>query len=158
MDGDIDGADAQVDDPLDLPWGEVGEGDIVAHEEAEPGIVILEVEGIPAPGGHLVHEAEQTVVGAWPRLVHEVGLEVESQLRRLRLFDPHRPSGALRGLQHQLGVPVVAEEAVVQHVLHGVAADGDEPFAGTHSGPLRRGAMVDGCDDSTHGALLDILA
>ena len=49
----------------DLPWREVGEGDIVAHEEAEPGIVILEVEGIPAPGGHLVHEAEQTVVGTW---------------------------------------------------------------------------------------------
>jgi len=43
VNGDIDGADAQVNDALSLPLREIGEGDVVALEEAEPGIVVLKV-------------------------------------------------------------------------------------------------------------------
>ena len=43
VNGDIDGADAQVNDALSLPLREIGEGDIVALEEAEPGIIVLKV-------------------------------------------------------------------------------------------------------------------
>ena len=43
VNGDIDGADAQVNDALSLPLCEIGEGDIVALEEAEPGVIILKV-------------------------------------------------------------------------------------------------------------------
>ena len=152
MDGDVDGADAQVNDPLSLPGGEVGEGDVIAHEEAEPRVVILKIEGVPAAGGHLVHKAEQTVVAARPGLVHEVGLKVEAQLLRLPLLHPQGAAHAVGSLQHQQGVPVIAEKAVVQHILHVAAADGDQLFAGPHAGPLRRGAAVNGGDDIAHRA------
>ena len=64
MDRDIDGADTQVNDALGLPLGEISEGDIVALEEAEPGIVVLKVQGLAHARGHLIHEAEDAVVGA----------------------------------------------------------------------------------------------
>ena len=43
VDGDIDGGDVQVADPLELPAAEVGQGDVIAHEKGQPGIVILKI-------------------------------------------------------------------------------------------------------------------
>ena len=152
MDGDVDGADAQLNNPPHLPVRQVGEGDIIAHQEAQPGVVVLEIEGVPAAGGHLVHEAEQAVIGAGPGLVHEVGLKVQPQVRPLGLFHPQAPAGAVGGLQLQQGIRVIAEKAVVQHVLHGAGVDGEQPLPRPDPRPLRRRASVDGSNKGTHGA------
>lgn len=53
----------QVDDALHLPLGEVGQGQVVAHQKGQPGVVILEIEALPHPRRHLVHKAEDAVVG-----------------------------------------------------------------------------------------------
>ena len=79
-----------------IPGGEVGQGDIVAHEETETGVIILKIEGVPAARGHLVDKAEQAVVAARPGFIHQVGLEIQPQLLRLRLF---HPQGALRAVR-----------------------------------------------------------
>ena len=70
VDGHVDGADVQVDDPLCLPLREVGQGGVVAQQEAEPLVVVLDVQGRPHIGRHLIHEAEQAVVGALVHLIH----------------------------------------------------------------------------------------
>ena len=43
MDGDVDGGDVQITDPLQFPPAEVGEGNVVAHEEGQAGIVVLKI-------------------------------------------------------------------------------------------------------------------
>ena len=53
---------------------------------------------------------------------------------------------------------VVAEEAVIENVLHRVSADGEQRLPRPYPGPLRRGMAVDGCNDSAHRSLLEILA
>ena len=40
---------------------ETANADIVSHKEAQPGVVVFKIEGIPAAGGHLVHKAKQAV-------------------------------------------------------------------------------------------------
>ena len=152
MDGDVDGADAQIDDALGLPGGEVCEGDIVAHEEAEAGVVVFEVEGVAAAGGHLVDEAEEAVVGAGAGGVHEVGVEVKAEVFSLGLFYFEGTAEAVGGFEDQDGVGVVAEEAVVEDIDDVVASDGEEFFAGADSGALGGGTGVDGCDDGAHSA------
>ena len=76
VDGDVDGADVQGDDTLDLPPGEIGQGDVIAQQEAEPGVIILEVHGGAHALGQLVNEAEDAAVGAGPGRVHQVAFKV----------------------------------------------------------------------------------
>ena len=64
MDGDIDGTDAQVDDALSLPLRQIGEGNVVALKEAETGVVVLKIQGLAHARRHLIHEAENAVIGA----------------------------------------------------------------------------------------------
>ena len=86
VDGDVDGADAQINDALSLPLRQIGEGDIVALQKAQPGIVVLKIEGLAHSGGHLVHEAEHTVVGAAAHFVHQIGVEIQPKIQAIFLF------------------------------------------------------------------------
>ena len=154
MDGDVDGADVQVNDALGLPLRQVRQGDVVTQQEAEPGVVVLEVQGGAHARRHLVHEAEDAVVGAGAHLVHQVGVEVEAQILTLRLADGDGVHIACRGLKLHMGQGVVAVEPVVQHIHDGMAVDGQKLFAHPDTGALRRAVPVDGGDDGAHGCIL----
>ena len=150
VDGDVDGADAQVDDPLGLPLRQVGQGDVVPLEKAQPGVVVLEIQGLSHTGGHLVHKAENAVVGAGAHFVHEDGVEIQAQVPALGLAQGHGPHGAGGLPQLQAAVGIVAVKAIVQHVDDLVAVDGQQLLPGGDSGPLRRAVPVHGGDDGAH--------
>ena len=116
VDGHVDGGDAQVDDALHLPLGEVGQGQVVAHQKGQPGVVILEIEALPHPRRHLVHKAEDAVVGTGAGPVHEIGLELQSQVLPLLLADPQGAAGSIRGLEGKRQTGVIGIELVVQHI------------------------------------------
>ena len=142
MDRDVDGGDAQVDDPLHLPGGEVGQGEVVAQQEGQPGVVVLEVEGGPHPRGHLVHKAEDAVVGAGPGPVHEVGLKLQPQILPLAFADPEGAHRPLRAFQGELQPGVVAVKFIVQHVHNGAAVDVGEYLSHPDPGPAGGAAGV----------------
>ena len=150
VNGDVDGADAQVDDPLGLPLRQVGQGDIVALQKAQPGVVVLKIQGLPHTGGHLVHEAEDAVVGAGAHIVHEDGVKIQAQVPALGLAQGHGPHGAGGLPQLQAAVGIVAVKAIVQHVDDLVAVDGQQLLPGGDPGPLRRAVPVHGGDDGAH--------
>ena len=152
VDGDVDGADVQVDDPLDFPLRQVGQGDVVAQQEAQPGIVILEIQGGAHAGRHLIHEAEHAVVGAGAHFVHQVGVEVQPQILPLRLAQRQGALLSVRRFQLNVRHGVVAVKPVVQHVHDGVAVDGQQLLAHMDAGVLRRAVPVNGGDDGTHSA------
>ena len=86
VDGNVNGTDVQVDDALRLALGKVGERDVIAHQEAEACIVILKIERLSHIGRHLIDKAEQTMVGAGARLIHQIGIKVEPEILALFLF------------------------------------------------------------------------
>ena len=150
MDGDIDRADPQVNNPLCLPFREIGEGNVIAHKEAQPCVVVLEVEGVPTAGGHLVHKAEQTVVAAWSGFIHQIGVEIQAQLLCITLFYLYSALHTVGVLQYQNRVRVVTKKAVIEHILYRVAVDREQLFPCPDPGPFRRRAFVYTVYDGTH--------
>ena len=141
---DVDGRDAQVDDALDLPWGQVGEGHIVAQQKGQAVIIVLEIEGIPQPFGHLIHKAEDAVVGTPVGMIHQVSLKFQPQVLPLPLADVEGTAvaGGVRQLHLEAGV--VAVKFVVQHDHHILAVDGHQGVTGQDTGQLARAAGIYG--------------
>ena len=115
-----------------------GERDVAAGEEAQSGVVVLEIERAAQALRELVYEAEEAVVGAAPGLVHEVFFKVEAEVVALVLPDLDgvlvpRPAGAQR--ERELGL--VGPVAVVEHVLHGVPVYGEQLVPHMHPAPRR---------------------
>ena len=152
VDGLVDGADVQVDDALGLALRQVGQGDVVAQQKAQPCVVVLEVQRLAHTRRHLIHKAEHAVVGAGAHLVHQIGVEVQAQVLSLRLVQRYGAHIARRRFQFDVRHRVVAVKAVVQHVHDGVAVDGQQLFTHLDAGPLRRAVPVDGGDDGAHNA------
>ena len=76
---DIEGREAEVDDALDLAVREVGQRDVVAVEERQPVVVVLDVEALAEALRQLVDEAEHALVGACRdlRRLRRLALETE---------------------------------------------------------------------------------
>ena len=116
MDGDVDGADVQGDDPFDLPFGQVRQGDIISQQEAETGIVVLKIHGFAHALGELVDEAEHAVVGAGAGRVHQIALKLQPQIAALRFVDGHFMLAAVRPAQPDAEPAVIGVELVIQYV------------------------------------------
>ena len=128
--GDIDGADVQVDDALHLALGQVRERHIIAHEEAQARVVVLEIQRRAHTRRHLVDEAEHAVVGARVGVVHEVGLKVQPQLAAEGLRHMHGVLRSVRAAQAHRQLRVIGVVFIVQHIGDRVAVDGHQPVAG----------------------------
>ena len=152
VDGNVDGADVQVHNPLELPSGQIGQCDIITHQEGQPGVVVLEIERLPHAGGHLVHKAENTAIGTGTGPVHQIGLKIEAQVLPFRL--PH-PDGALPAVflfQFQDQPGVIGMKFIVQHVHDGVAVDFGQGLPDPYSRPPGRTVWVYRPDfGQTHG-------
>ena len=130
MYGDVDGADVQVDDALHLTLGQVRERHVIAHEEAQARVVILEIQRRAHARRHLVDEAEHAVVGARVSVVHEVGLKVQPQLAAEGLGNVHGVLCPVRAAQAHGQLRVIGVVFIIQHIGDRVAIDGHQPVAG----------------------------
>ena len=149
MDGNIDGADAQIHDPLHFPGREVRQRHIVAQKKTQPRIIVLEIHGLPHPFGKLVDKAEDAVVGAGTGPVHQVGLKVQSQILAFVLADLHRTLLPFRGPEHNGETAVIGIELIVQYVPYGISVDGDHRIPG-RSMMSHPASSIDGFDYILH--------
>ena len=140
----------QINDPLGLPLGKVGQRGIVAQQKAQALIIVLDIQGWAHIGRHLVYKTEQAVVGALVHLIHQIGLKIQAQILPLRLSDGNRAHMVIPAQpQHRFGI--IAVKPVVQHVHDLVAVDLQQLLPHGDPGLFRRGMRVYGCDDGTHG-------
>ncbi len=125
-------------DALEVELGETGEGGEVPVEERQPVVVVLQVQAAPHSLGELVDEAELAVVVAGSDPVEE----------RRGDFDPGdlprplaEPDGELlvSPPDGELGVGLVDEQAVLDHVAGHAAVDGEQLVVHPEAGTLRRG-------------------
>src|SRR5690606_4276351 len=146
VDGDVEGAQPLLDDPLEVALAEVRDGDVVAVEEREAEVAVAEVERLAEAEGALVDEAEDAVVPA--RLDAELlELDAEALVVVLRdVLDFELPLKAHLQLQLLLG----GLEAEVELVLDGLAVDGDDLVARPPAERLGERALFDGGDLDGH--------
>ncbi|MPM57085.1 hypothetical protein SDC9_103903 [bioreactor metagenome] len=138
----VDGRNMQVHDAPGFPFAEVGEGNIIAHEKGQAGVVILKIEGLPQAGGQLIHKAEDTPVGAGAGPIHQIGLKLQTQVLPLVLADLYRPLGALRVRHGEGEAGVVGIIFIVQHIHNGMAVHRLQRFPDPHARPLGGTAPV----------------
>ncbi len=135
MHRDIEWREPLLLDPCEVVLLEVGEGNVIAVEEGEPEIVVLDVEAPPHPPWQLVDEAEDALIGAGRDLRGPGRLELEAE-----------PGGA--ALEHEAALPPVsldreteallsAVELEVDAVTQRMAVDGQDSVAGAQLAPLR---------------------
>ena len=149
VDGDIHRAHMQGDDPVDLPRGEIGQGDVVAQQKAQPCVVILEVHRRAHALRKLVDEAEDTVVRAGTRPVHQVALKIQTEVPALLLVNMQPVFRAVRTGKLQVQVPVIGIELVVKDIEDAFSVDAEKPV--TDGGPIFQGtARVDAADHILH--------
>ena len=123
VDRHVERREPVLDDPLDVPRLQVGEGREVAVLEREAVIVVADVQRLAQTLGETVHEAEIAAVGAAadarplegdPHRHLEGALEVEFDLLAIRLADVEQ--------EFLLG----GEELPVEKIVEGTPIDGDE--------------------------------
>ena len=66
MYGNVKRADFSADNALNVLFGQVGQGDIVAHYEGQAPVVVFYIQAAPKVGGELIHKAEHAFVLAAP--------------------------------------------------------------------------------------------
>ncbi len=145
VDADVERADPLGDDPLQVGLGEAGQGGEVPVEEAQPVVVVLEVEALPQPRRQLVDEAELAVVVAGADLVEQRAVDLDAE----RLAGP---LGHLDGdlqptppeVEHR--VRLVGEPAPLDDVAGGLAVDGQHLVVDQDTGPVGRRTGDDGDD------------
>lgn len=113
-------------------------------------VIVLKIERLAHIRRHLIDKAEQAVVRAGARLVHQVGIKIEAEILALLLFDRQVACGPVGLAQPETHRRIVAEKAVVQHVDDLVMIDHQQLFAGADTGTFGGRACVDGCNDSAH--------
>ena len=91
-----------VDHALQVELGEAGEGGVVAVEEGQAKVVVLDVEGAAEPLGQLVDEAEGAVVVAGADAVEDGRIDRDAQGLTLGLGDGDLVAqGSALSLEHQ---------------------------------------------------------
>ena len=134
---DVDRTDVQVDDALNLSLREIGERDVVAQKKAKTRVVVFEIHRRAHAGRQLVDEAENTVVGAGARAVHQIALELQPQVAALGLSHADAVLRAVGAPQHDRKRAVVSEKLIVEHIDDPIAVDRHQAFADLRFPPQR---------------------
>ena len=139
-----------ADDAVGILVAQIGHGDIVAQQEGQTGIVVLKIQALAHALGQLIDEAEDAPVGTALLGIHQIGLELQTQILALGLADLHRALCAVFALNLQRQLGVIGVKLVIQHIPDGSAADGQQSFPHLQAGLFRRGTGIDFGNDGRH--------
>ena len=143
---DVQRTYAQIADPVHFAFGQIGAGDIVPGEKGQTGVVVLEIKSGTHSAGKLIHKTENAAVGAAGGAVHEIALEVQSEI--LPGFLAHADLSGVSELQQKLFL--IGPVFIVKHVPDLVMVDITELITGEHTA-LERAVGIQGGDGVVHG-------
>jgi hypothetical protein len=126
VNGDEEGAEALSDDPSFIPKREIGKGHIVAMEEGEAIILILEIEGGPEARGHLIYETKEATIVAGTD-----GKRFELQTQALvPVFANSSLSSTVLLIQNpDPHLPLGQEKAIIDLILEIATVDGKDTIS-----------------------------
>ena len=148
----MNGADVHLEDPGHLVFGQIGQGDVIAEQEGQAAVVVLEIQALPHTRRHLVDKAEYAFVPAAVLLVHQVGGEGQPGFPAGVPVEPENPPFSLRRFDHGGQAGLVQIEAVIEHVRDFVAVEGQQPVPRPDGFAGRRTARHHPADRHRHRA------
>ena len=81
MNGNIDGANMHVNNPLNFRLRKICKGNIITEKKGQTGVIILEIYTLPHTLGILIYEAEDAFVFAGLLFVHQRGCKFKTDLK-----------------------------------------------------------------------------
>ncbi len=120
MDRDIQRAQPLGDDPRQVLIGHVRKCHIVAMQEREAVVVVLEIQRLPHPRRKLLDETKQAVRSACPHAIEEFVHKRNSQRREWVLFDLEL-GGLVTPPHGDVQRPFGAVETIVDNIPQGHA-------------------------------------
>ena len=125
----IEGRNVHFEDALHVLLGQIGHGNVVAHQERQPRVIVLDIQRVAHALGQLVDEAEHAAIGAALHLIHQIMLEVQPQRLTLGLAHADIAHGSVLVLHGQRDAAVIAVKFEVEHIPNGCAVDFEQGFA-----------------------------
>ena len=149
VDGDVERREALLLDAPQLGILQIRQRDVVAVEEGEAEIVVLDVEALAHALGKLMDEAEDALVRARGDLAGTRRLQLQSQVPA-RPLDPRMARAAVTlDLEAQPGLARVIVE--VDGVAKRRTVDGDDAIARAQTRPRRCASGAHGGDEDACG-------
>ena len=103
-------------------WIKITLQDVVAEQKAQPLVIILKIQALAHTRGHLVDEAEHTVVGAGMLCIAQIGLEPAAKGAALRPLHLPLPDAVCHpGFQVEaaaVGIKIVVQRVVQLVIVH----------------------------------------
>ena len=129
VDADVQRRQMFIDDPFEVGFGEAGQRREVPVEEAQPVVVVLQVEAAAQALGQLVDEAELAVVVARPHAVEDGARDFGTERLAGRLADLQLEVEAA-ALHVERDVGFVGPQAPLDHVARDATVDAHDGIAG----------------------------
>ena len=148
---DIDRRDVHAQDAVHVRLGQIGHGNIVAHQEGHPRVVVLDIQGFAHPFWQLIDKAEHTLVGTLLHLIHQVVLKIQAERLPFALAHAHLTDSLpvlLEDFERQ--ACVIAVKLVVQHIPDCGAVDLQQGLPRRKPRTGRRAALVHADDFRRH--------
>ena len=145
MNADVQRAQALGHYPLQVSFGEPGQGGEVPVEERQPVVVVLHVQAATESGRKLINEAEFAVVVASANPVKQGAIHLNAQGAPGRLFYIDlalQPSG----IQSERDRWLVDEQLILDDVARDTVVDGQDPVARDDAGQISGRSGGDGDD------------
>ena len=95
MDGNIYRRKAHFYNAVDVLFLKVGQSYIVSEKEAESGIVIFKIKSFSHSRGHLVDEAENTLIFAGMFLIHKIVFKIKTKIFIFLFFNLYKTGFAV---------------------------------------------------------------
>ena len=149
VDRHVERAQPLGDDALEVGLGEPGEGGEVPVEEAQPVVVVLEVEALPQARRQLVDEAELAVVVAGAHLVEQRRLHLHAERLTGPLVDLHRRA---RGRRDRGRAPGSASSTRNRHSMMSRGTCPSMAWTSSPTSTPARAAGEPGATATTRGA------
>ncbi len=151
VDRDVQRRQALGDDPLEVGLGEPGQCREVPVEEAQPVVVVLEVQAAAHPLGQLVDEAELAVVVAGADAVEHGAGHLRSERLAGQLGDRHLDLDAV-AREEQIDLGLVGPQLPFDDVTGDAPVEPEHGVTGLHTRCFGGRTRRDGDNDrDTHG-------
>ena len=133
----------ETDNPFNIMIAHIRQRNIVPLKKGKPGIIILKIQRIPHPPGHLVDKAEHTLVAAGPVLIPQPLFELYPQIFFSILFYLKLPFLPVGLTDQNRQILVIYIEMIVKYILYLVAVDGDQDISRLNLQLLRNASRAD---------------
>ena len=115
---DVNGLQPVSYNPFNIMVAHIGQSNIIPLKERKPGIIILEIQGIPHSLRHLINKTEDAFIIAGTILIHEPPAEINPQLFIGIFLNLQLPLFSVRLFDQQNDLFILHVKLIIKNVFN----------------------------------------